>query len=341
MLNIINENQENQDSISEDIEELNISTSQMFNKDDIDKSYGDLSSIVSSNEDRPYDEEEEDDDEKEYGVKISQELCVKIINKTFDSMMIIGFFILFCLWIASPFDFNFFPFKIADVNDWWYQIAQIIFLGSYWTTNILLLRGLIILGYIFFIIWAIKNQDYPSMDFYMFTYIYIIINFKNIIQLLYEKRPIKFDDMREKVFEEVFDGIMTRNEYIILSKISLIRELPKSGFYCKINDKCNNLSILIDGRIRIFKNSENIKTTFINNGEFIDSAEWLLKNAKKRKGGKRFKYFMKADDNCIYLTWPREILAVTLKEHPEIQHKLDGALGIDVSKKLFNNSSLY
>ena len=181
---------------------------------------------------------------------------------------------------------------------------------------------------------------------------------------MYKKRPIVFDDLREQIYVNTFEGFMERDEFKELANTSLIRELPKDGFYCKIKDRCNNLSLLIKGRLRVFKNNENIKTTFINENEFVDSAEWLLKYqdqtsklqkaqknqtksqsklkmAPRKPRGRRFNYYMKADDECIYLTWPREILREQLKANPDLEQKLNGALGIDVSYKLFNNSLLY
>ena len=304
-----------------------------------------ISSIV-SNEYINREEEDDEDEDQEFSVKISQELFVKILNKTFDGLMTIGFFILFSFYLGEGVNYNIFPFEVNDLNSVWYQAGQWIFLLSYWTTNILLLRILIILAYIFYIIWGLTESGKPSMDFYLFTYIFVVINIKKIVELLYSKRPIIFDNIREKIFIEIFEGIMSRTEYKELINTSLVRDLPKDSFYCKIRDKCNNLSILVKGRLRVFKNSENIKCSFINENEFIDSGEWLLKFQSQLKGtnkrkGRRFNYFIKADDDCLLLTWPREILAEKIKENSELEQKLNAALGIDVSHKLFNNSSLY
>ena len=348
MLGVLDENHEDSVVIEND-EKSELDIIDPGGKSDYDlKKYDsesliDITSVISSDgNDIIHTEHEEDD--KEYYVRITQESCLKLIHKTFDSMLVIGAFLILCLWISYN-RFNFFPFKINKLNNWWYQLGQLTFIMSYWTTNILLLRILLIVGYLFFVISTTVLGGIPSMDFYLFTYIYFIINLKKIMELMYSKRPIVFDEYREQIYEHVFEGIMTKSEFEELSKTALIRELPKGGFYCKIRDRCNNLSILVKGRLRIFKNSENIKTTFIEENEFIDSAEWLLKHSKKNKikqdKGRRFNYYMKADDKCIYLTWPREILFEILKENEDLQTKLKGALGLDVSHKLFNNSSLY
>lgn len=297
-------------------------------------------SVISSIERRNSEDTDIDEDDREFGVKITQELFRRLLNRVFFTLMCIIGFLLISFWIGDAKDYNIFPFTVNKANTWWYQVAQCIFLLSYWTKKILLLRIFTILGYSFFIGWAIDAGGNPSMDFYLFTCIYVLINIEKIAELLYEKRRIEFDEYRQKIYDDIFHGIMSANDFQELSKTALIRELRKGQLYCKIKDKCHNLSILVVGRIRIYKTNENVKNTFINEGEFIDSAEWLLKQSNKEKG-RRFNYYMKAEEKCTYLTWPREILYETLKENTNLQEKLNGALGIDVSNKLFNNSSLY
>lgn len=281
----------------------------------------------------------EGDNEKEFTkFSISQKKCIKIMNITFNSMMTIGFFLIICFWISDGNNYNFFPFEVNKASSWWYQMAQISFMASYWTTNMLLLRIITIVGYLLFIGWAIDFGGKPSMDFYLFTYIYVIINIKNIIQLLYSKRPIEFDPFREKIYQNMFINIMTRHEFQKLTKNSLLRDLQKGVNYCQERDKCSSLSILIFGKIKIY-NDEKIKGIYIEENEFMDSAEWILRS-QSTKRGRRFKYSMKAETNCKYMMWPREILIETLNIEPELDQKLQGALGIDVSNKIFSHSAL-
>ena len=302
---------------------------------------------------------DDEDEQDEHVVRFTPELFILLLNKLTESLLIIGVFLLVIFLISDSYHYNFFPFKINNANGWMYQGAQIIGLVSYAMSNIIILRILSILSYALFIIWTLSIGDTPSIDYFLFTYMNVVINIKKIAELIYRKRKITFDDLREQIYVNTFSGFMSRDEFKELTNTALIRELPKGAFYCKLKDKCNSLSILIDGRIRVYKNSENIKTTFINENEFIDSAEWLLRyqnkpeesktstsNKKikiipKKPRGKRFNYFMKADDDCIYMTWPREILREQMKKNSDLEQKLTGILGIDVSTKLFNNASLY
>ena len=322
-------NERNEESIEESDEE---------NDEESDED-GDL--VIQNNLSRNTSTSTEGNSQEEYSkFSVSPELCVQVINKTFNAMMIIGGFLIIIFWIADSHDYNMFPFKVNPASSWWYQVGQVIFLASYWTKNMLLLRVLIILGYAFFIGWAIDAGGLPSMDFYLFTYIYVIINLKQIIELIYSKRPIEFDLFRENIYEGMFKAFMTRSEFQDLTKTSLLRDLQKNTNYCQVRDRCNNLSILVIGKIRIFQNDKETKDIFINENEFIDSAEWLLRQSGNKKG-RRFTYAMRAEENVTYMTWPREILLETLKNNPELEQKLLGALGIDVSNKVFNHSSLF
>ena len=274
---------------------------------------------------------------------ITSDRFVKIADKVFHSLMTISFFLLVSYWGAALDNYNFFPFNIAPTNNAWYYLAQIAFLMSYLMTNTLILRLIAILGYVLFIIWSFSVLDMEvgiAMDFLLFTFINIFINLKKIIELLYEKRPIVFDPFREKIYQAIFKTIMTRNEFQKFTKNSLLRDLKKDSFYCKTGDRCVSLSILIFGKLQIFTNNEN-SNIYIDQDEFIDSAEWILLQSGYKKRGKRFNYSIIAREDCKYLTWPREMLSEILVENETLEQKLTAILGIDVSNKMFSHSSLF
>ena len=143
--------------------------SESRNNNDIELSSLQTSSIVSQDYLLDRDLDEEDEDDNEFHVKITQETFMYLLQKGSDALMVIGGFLLICFWIADSQRYNFLPFDINRASNWWYQFAQIIFLASWWATNIILLRTLSIMGYLFFIIWAISVGGNPSIDFYLFT----------------------------------------------------------------------------------------------------------------------------------------------------------------------------
>ncbi len=274
-------------------------------------------------------------DDETFNVSINSEEFIKITNRLFDIINGILVFILILFLIADQYNYNFFPFEIDKAFSWWYQIAQIFFILSYWTTDILILRILIICGYILFII-AFRSSI--AIDFLIYSTVAILINLQNIFELLYKKRPIMFDEYREKIYKELFINFMNRDEFSILSKNSLLRDLQPNAFYCHQGDKCNSLSILVFGKLQIIKINDESQI-FIQENEFIDSAEWILRQQSHSNKGKRFKYSVKAIEKCKMIYWPREILLEQLNNKPDLEAKLLGALGLDVSHKVFNNNS--
>ena len=306
--------------------------------------------------DEPESDGESDIDEKEFTkFSIHSEKFVSILNKIFLLLISYGFLILIVVLFSAIYNYNAFPFQIQETSHWATQLGYVVFFASYWTTNVMLLRILVIVGYIFFTLSSFLGSTTPYMDVLSWTYIFVMINIQQIITLLYDNRPIVFDPFREKIYVNMFKGIMKRSDFKTLTKNSLLRDLDKNRFYAKTGDRCSSLSILVYGKMKVYngnnildEDEENVdlydntssqKEIYIDEDEFIDSSQWMLRNNTKNKNkGKRFTYSMKAVTTCKYLTWPREILQETLEKYPTLEQPLLGALGIDVSGKVLGAS---
>lgn len=234
------------------------------------------------------------------------------------------------------------------VGNWMFQMANGFLLMSYISSNILFLRIILSIGGVWFIIWMYNFEGGIIFDGILWNYVTLLINIRHSVILFYAKRPIVFDKDREQIYLQKFKGIMPRSDFKILSKNTFIRELRKDRYYAQRGDTCNNLSVIISGRIIIVrkdkedsimsKNSENIiyQTTeeqYIMPNEFIDSPEWIMRKTKNK-----FSVSMLVDKNCKILIWPYEILNVILKKNPHLEPSLTGVLGIDVSNKIFKIS---
>ena len=292
------------------------------------------------------DANESDINEKEFTkISIHSEMFINNLNLLFHILFAYGVALLLLLIIGTGFyKYNFFPFDIQKISSWITQVGYIVFLASYWTSNVILLRILIIIGYIFFTISAFVTNIIPNMDTLLWTYIFVTINLKQIIKLFYDKRPIVFDSFREKIYVNMFDGIMSRVDFKSLTKNSLLRDLSKDRFYCQSGDRCSNLSILVYGKMKVnssFNHNssndlyDNEKTIYIKEDEFIDSPQWMLRHNKKK--GKRFTYSIQACTDCKYLTWSREFLIELLEKNINLEQPLLGALGLDVSHKVLGD----
>ena len=295
--------------------------------------------------------DEEDDNEKEFiKISIHNERFVKILNKTFLVFISIGIFLLIMTIMSYYANHELYPFKTQKISHWSTQIGYGIFFASYWTINVMALRILVILGYAFFTLSLFLTSLIPYMDIILWTYVFVMINTQQIIKLIYKSRPIVFDSFREKVYKSIFEGIMDRADFKILTKNSVLRDISSGRYYATVGDRCSNLSILISGNMRVLKSKKDAdnniiidtlslyeelrsSTISINEGEFIDSSQWMLRNSTVKRGS-RFTYSIVAQTDCKYMTWSREILCELLSKNKEIEQPLMGALGLDVSHKV-------
>ena len=123
---------------------------------------------------------------------------------------------------------------------------------------------------------------------------------------------------------------MSRNDYQLLMKNSLIRTIKKNRYYVNVEDTCDNLTILISGKLR--KKDKKNKTSYVKEVTFVDSPEFIM---QKKIMGQIFNISFYAESDCKILIWPREMINNFLKDNKDLNSILLAALGIDVSYKVF------
>ena len=252
---IENKNLPKEEKINKGVAEINEMLKkerEQFGSNDIELSIENI-----EKEDDNVSDNESDIDEKEFTkLSIHNEKFVIILNKLFLVLISYGFLLLITVLFSGIFGHNVFPFQIQELSHWATQIGYVIFFASYWTSNMILLRVMTIVGYIFFTTSAFIGDTIPYMDVLSWTYIFCMINIQQIIRLLYDSRPIVFDPYREKIYTSMFNGIMKRSDFKTLTKNSLLRDLDNNRFYAKVGDRCSSLSILVYGRMRVYKSNE-------------------------------------------------------------------------------------
>lgn len=261
----------------------------------------------------------------------------------FGNSMILLIIVLFC----DIYDYNIIFKNRMPINNWMFQLANIFLFLSYTSNNILYLRIVLSCGGLWFMLWAIYFEAGVLADTMMWNYVMTLINVRQAIAIFYAKRPIVFDEDREQIYNEKFKGIMTRVNFKILCQNSFIREIQRDRYYAQYGDTCNNLSILISGKIKIVKKEREESIVSNNNNqvilyqdkdiyvwpnEFIDSPEWVM-----RKSRRKYAVSMFVEEKCKFLMWPYEILEEVLGNNPQLSAPLSGVLGSDVSMKIFKS----
>ena len=158
----------------------------------------------------------------------------------------------------------------------------------------------------------------------------LLINLKHVSIICYNKRHITFDESREIIYTTIFQKLMSRNDYQRLMKNSLIRMIRKGRYYVNIEDSCDNLNILISGKMK--KTDKKNKVSLVKEVTFIDSPEFIM---RKKSYGQKFNISFYAETDCQILLWPREMIIELLSKDKQLNSILLAALGIDVSYKVF------
>ena len=172
----------------------------------------------------------------------------------------------------------------------------------------------------------------PPVDvsYVIWFFLVFLINAKHVTLICYNKRHILFDEERELIYVSLFSKIMTRSEYQSLMYHSLIRTIRQSRHYININDTCNNLSILVSGKM--IKTDKLNKKSYVKETSFIDSPEFIMQHSAV---GQIFNISFYAETECNVIIWPREILNEQLDNNKKLKNQLLSVLGLDVSYKVF------
>jgi len=201
---------------------------------------------------------------------------------------------------------------------------------SFITTNMLIMRTVLTISFGIGIIAIAISPPPLNFSFILWDFVILLINLKHVLLICYRKRHITFDKDRELVYTNIFNDIMSRHNFQELCTNSLIRVINPNRYYIKENESCNNLTILISGRM--MKIDKKDTKTIVSELAYIDSPEFIM---REENSGKTFNVSFYAETRCKILIWPRELVNTFLKQRQDLNILLLTTLGIDVAKKVF------
>ena len=253
-----------------------------------------------------------------------------IFTVLFGSSLIILVIVLFSDLKPEMIPFKIVRIKMGKKQNLARQLSIFFTFISFITDNILLMRVVLSLSFGIGII-AMAISPLPlDFSFILWYFLILLINIKHVAKLCYAMRHITFDNDRELIYTKIFKKLMSRNDYQLLMKNSLIRTIKKNRYYVNVEDTCDNLTILISGKLR--KKDKKNKTSYVKEVTFVDSPEFIM---QKKVMGQIFNISFYAESDCKILIWPREMINNFLKDNKDLNSILVAALGIDVSYKVF------
>lgn len=229
--------------------------------------------------------------------------------------------------------------NINDLNYLINCIANILDIVSYISTDVLMLRIVLIGASALFIWSAIIVPDKESI---FFNVIYLLINFCQACYLLWMMRPIEFEDEDiENVYNKIFAPpltAMSKLDFQLLVENGYLRRMEKGLSYSEDGNLVDQLSILISGKIdcvryevdKYGKKKEKVVNS-IESFEFIESPQWLT---RRQDFDQTFVGRMRAGEDCHYLTWKLDELDVLISHYPQYKSFIDAVVGSDVARKI-------
>ena len=229
--------------------------------------------------------------------------------------------------------------NINDLNYLINCLANILDIVSYISSDILLLRIVLVAASALFIWSAIIVPDPESI---FFNIIYLLINFFQICYLLWMMRPIEFENEDiENVYNRVFAPpltAMSKLDFQLLVENGFLRKIEKGQSYSEDGSMVDNLSILISGKIECVrfevdkygKKKDKVVNT-IESFEFIESPQWLT---RRKDFDQSFVGRMRASEDCHYLTWKLDELDALIINYPQYKSYIDAVVGSDVAHKI-------
>jgi len=223
-------------------------------------------------------------------------------------------------------------YTLLPPQHWLFQVANFCLFMSYIMFNILYLRILLATASFFFVLWCILVLQ-VSLDGTLWNFVFLIINIGHVTKMLYDKRPLKFDEDKEFIWEHVFyENIrLDRHTYARLTSTCEISNFEKDEYYAHDGDLVTRLSVLIQGNMEVIISKDNKydNTMILRPLDFVDSPEWA-------QSVSRFTVDIKCTAPSKVLSWSSLTIRKLKNNDPSLWGILTGLLAKDITKKLID-----
>lgn len=234
-------------------------------------------------------------------------------------------------------------------------------------------RGFLVFASCLLLIWA--DLIGQSLDGVIYYSIFLFVNFVHLIIVVFYEKTIEFDEHLDTLWGKMFseDGynLEALDFYNLVQEKAFMAKYRSGMTYIEEGDIPSKLSILLTGKMEIYKNDSYQRKTvlmshhstanerkmeeqkigshdsfcgFVYPHEFIDSFEWLMgqgtySNSSINGGQDDHKSQVTIRcamdvDECMVLTWTKEMLESVFKEHPRSRTCIHALVGKDVAEKM-------
>ena len=211
------------------------------------------------------------------------------------------------------------------------NIAYIIFLFAFIARKIVWLRTLTVLGYIIGMPYFFFYFDKPLWINLGWTGLYTVINLIMLFLIYLESRPVKFNDLEQKIYDRTFKSLKPK-EFKHLIGHGYLEELqPDVGLVTR-DTHLEKLMLVVDGQAEaVLKNGDEVD---IPAGGFIGEQSFLT-------GENTSADVATGREAATILSWNSDSLRKYLETKPHLKETLELILTSDVIHKLRDMEEMY
>ncbi|KAK9869849.1 hypothetical protein WA026_003573 [Henosepilachna vigintioctopunctata] len=229
--------------------------------------------------------------------------------------------------------------KLAELPSWactdWnpaqhslFQTANFFFAAAFlvpgsFKQSVLLVRALLSMGYCFITIWG--GVEICALDILLWNGLIVFLNVTHTAILTWRFLPptltLEMTDLYLKVFKPLR---VSKKHFKELIREGKVMQLEKGDIYAveDVSSADERLSILLQGKLRVTCDDTHLH--YINLYQFVDSPEW---EANHDQSDDVFQVTITAEENSVYLCWPRMKLERVLRHRPMLKVVLDSIIG--------------
>ncbi|KAK3912482.1 Blood vessel epicardial substance, partial [Frankliniella fusca] len=218
-------------------------------------------------------------------------------------------------------------FQVANL---FYCIAFLV--PRHFKQSVLLYRFLLVLGALLTAVWA--SFHLCAFDVFLWNVGLLVVNAGHTAALVVRFLPPALSPDLTELYLKVFRPLkVSKKAFKELAREAAVLTLEAGDTYAveEQTPADERLSILLKGRLAVSCDGTHLH--HINIHQFVDSPEW---EANHDTSENTFQVTISAEEESVYLCWPRMKLSRVLRHRPQVRIVLDTLIGKDITHKLYS-----
>lgn len=192
----------------------------------------------------------------------------------------------------------------------WVDVSSILTLISFSLKNVLMLRILAVAAEITFIPYALF-QPTPLWEPIIWNFVFMAINLYQIVLLLLERRPVKFNADEQKLYDLKFNTLQPR-EFVKLLTVAQWKTGKAGEKIIEHGSEPTEIYVLSDGTVRVSADGKQWYT--IEPGDLLGTTSALL--------GEPYCFNAECVEDSKYVYFPLEPVRKLIDKNPELRQKI-------------------